>query len=200
MVDFEGAKSYVLSELSQNLPDNLTYHGLWHTKDVYRVAVEFADYYKLTGDDRIVLETAALYHDSGFLRVYRNHEEAGCEIASDVLPGFHYSQDLIEQVCELIMATKLPQSPRRFLSELICDSDLDYIGGNDYVRIANLLFEEFKEYHIVTSEMQWFEMQVGFLETHSYFSDFSRQFRNPGKLQNLKLVKAHLEKLRQDER
>ena len=196
MLDFKGAKDYVINELGTKLPSNLTYHGLWHTKVVFKAAVQFAKFYNLEGDDKIILETAALYHDCGFLNVYRNHEEAGCEIALKVLPKFGYSQDLILQINELIMATKLPQSPKRFLSELICDSDLDYIGGDDYKRIAYLLYLEFKEYQIVTSELQWFEMQSGFLEHHTFFSDYSRLHRNKGKLRNLDLVQIHLEKLR----
>ena len=199
MVDFTGAKSYVLAELEARLPSNLSYHGLWHTKSVFDASVAFCEFYNLEGDDKVILETAALYHDSGFLNVYRNHEEAGCEITLKVLPNFGYSEELIVQINELIMATKLPQSPKRFLSELICDADLDYIGGDDYERIADLLFQEFREYHIVATELQWFEMQAGFLEHHTFFSDFSRTHRNPGKLKNLEKVKQHLEILRANE-
>jgi uncharacterized protein len=196
MADFEGAKTYILDELGSKLPENLTYHGLWHTKNVYQAARDFANYYNLNDAERLILETASLYHDSGFLSVYRNHEEAGCTIASNVLPQFGYSTDVIEQINELIMATKIPQSPRQFLSELICDADLDYLGGADYDRIAKLLFDEFREYHIVTTELQWFEMQAGFLESHTFFSEFSRTHRDPKKKENLIKVRKHLEKLR----
>lgn len=199
MVDLNGAKKHILEELENRLPANLTYHGLWHTNSVYEAAQAFSRHYKLEGEDLIILETAALYHDSGFLRVYRNHEEAGCEIALDVLPKYGYSPEQIEQINELIMATKLPQSPKRFLAELICDADLDYIGGEDYERIAHLLFEEFSEYHIVSTELQWFEMQAGFLENHTFFSDYSRTHRNPGKLKNLEIVKKKLEILRKND-
>jgi uncharacterized protein len=196
MADFEGAKKFILEELGSKLPENLTYHGLWHTKNVYNAACDFSQYYNLTDAERLILETASLYHDSGFLSVYRNHEEAGCEIASDVLPRFGYSFEDITFINELIMATKIPQSPRQFLSELICDADLDYLGGEDYDRIARLLFEEFREYHIVTTELQWFEMQAGFLESHTFFSEFSRTHRDPRKKENLQKVRKQLELLR----
>lgn len=196
MADFTGAKSYILEELGSKLPENLTYHGLWHTKNVYKAACDFSEYYNLNPEERLILETASLYHDAGFLNVYRNHEEAGCLIALDILPGFGYSNDHILQINELIMATKIPQSPKQFLSELICDADLDYLGGTDYDRIAKLLFDEFREYHIVTTELQWFEMQAGFLESHTFFSEFSRTHRDPRKKQNLAHVRKHLEELR----
>lgn len=199
MLDFNAAKDFILSELGAKLPQNLTYHGLWHTKDVYRAAGDFVQCYSLTKEDAIILETAALYHDSGFLRVYRNHEEEGCRIAAEVLPGFGYSEGQIVAINELIMATKIPQTPLNFLSELICDSDLDYIGGEDYEKIAHLLFEEFKEYHIVTTEIQWYEMQVGFLTSHNFFSEFSREHRNPGKQKNLTVVMEKLKSLKSNE-
>jgi predicted metal-dependent HD superfamily phosphohydrolase len=196
MADFESAKSHILAELGSKLPENLTYHGLWHTTSVYKATCDFSEYYNLNEHDRLILETAALYHDCGFLNVYRNHEEAGCEIVTQVLPGFGYNTSEIEQICELIMATKIPQSPKQFLSELICDADLDYLGGGDYEKIASLLFDEFREYHIVASEIQWFEMQAGFLESHTFFSEYSRNHRNPGKMENLAIVKKKLEALK----
>lgn len=200
MVDFQGAKEFILGELEAKLPQNLSYHGLWHTKDVYRAATDFVRYYELQGDEAIILETAALYHDCGFLRVYRNHEEEGCKIAAEVLPHFGYTENLVHAINQLIMATKIPQTPLNFLSELICDSDLDYIGGENYDKIASLLFEEFKEYHIVTTELQWFEMQAGFLSSHNFFSSFSKEFRDPGKLKNLEKVKNTLQTLKSNEK
>lgn len=196
MADFESAKSHILAELGSKLPENLTYHGLWHTTSVHKATCDFSEYYNLNEHDRLILETAALYHDCGFLNVYRNHEEAGCEIVTQVLPGFGYNTSEIEQICELIMATKIPQSPKQFLSELICDADLDYLGGGDYEKIASLLFDEFREYHIVASETQWFEMQAGFLESHTFFSEYSRNHRNPGKMENLAIVKKKLDALK----
>lgn len=200
MSDFNSAKDYILGELGGRLPQNLTYHGLWHTKDVYRAACDFVDHYRLEGDDALILKTAALYHDCGFLRVYRNHEEEGCRIALEVLPRFGYNDGQIMAINELIMATKIPQTPLNFLSQLICDSDLDYIGGDDYEKIANLLFEEFKEYHIVTTEINWFEMQAGFLTAHNFFSEYSKEKRGPGKQKNLEKVLKRLEDLRKNEK
>lgn len=199
MVEFEKAKSYILDELANKLPANLTYHGLWHTENVFQAACDFSEYYKLNDHDRLILETAALYHDCGFLNVYRNHEEAGCVIAGELLPKFGYDENTISRIKELIMATKIPQSPKDFLAELICDADLDYLGGSDYDRIADLLFEEFKEYHIINSEIQWYEMQVGFLNSHTFFSEFSRTNRDPGKKKNLEAVARKLETLKQND-
>lgn len=193
MVDFDRAKDYILGELELKLPESLTYHGLWHTRDVFQASQRFCTHYHLSENDRLILETAALYHDCGFLRVYRNHEEEGCVIAKEVLPKFGYPIEMIEEICKLILATKVPQRPTDFLSELICDADLDYLGGSDYDRIADLLYYEFLAYKILNTEEQWLQMQVNFLENHKFFSSFSVSERNSGKLVNLDRVRNKLQ-------
>ena len=42
------------------------------------------------------------------------------------------------------MATKLPPEPSNLLEEIICDSDLDYLGRSDFIPVSNTLFEELK--------------------------------------------------------
>lgn len=192
MGDLEGAREHILGRLEKELPSNLFYHGLWHTKAVIVSSNELCNYYHLEGEEALVLKTAAAYHDSGFLHTYKDHEEAGCKIAVEVLPEFGYSSNEIEQICSLIMATKVPQSPGSFLEELICDADLDYLGGLDYTRIAGLLYREFKEYQIIQSENQWLNMQISFLEKHRFFSEYSADKNNSGKLHNLEEVKQQL--------
>jgi hypothetical protein len=39
-------------------------------------------------------------------------------------------------------------------------------------------------------------MQAGFLESHTFFSEYSRNHRNPGKMENLAIVKKKLEALK----
>lgn len=192
MADLEAAKKHILQKLEHNLPANLYYHGLWHTNEVVKSADQLCEFYQLGEEDALILKTAAAYHDSGFLTTYKNHEEEGCIIAKDTLPEFGYSEEQISAIQGLIMATKVPQSPNNFLQELICDADLDYLGGNDYARIADLLYQEFKAYHILESLKDWLKMQVSFLEKHCFFSSFATEKNNENKLNNLNKVKLQL--------
>ncbi|MDA0973125.1 MAG: hypothetical protein O2867_05255 [Bacteroidetes bacterium] len=40
------------------------------------------------------------------------------------------------------MATKVPQEPKDHLARILCDADLDYLGGDDYDEIAGGLYQE----------------------------------------------------------
>mgnify|MGYP001557580674 CR=1 FL=1 len=192
MADLDGARKYILGMLEKDLLANFYYHGLWHTKAVIKSVDELCNYYDLNEVDAMILRIAAAYHDSGFLHTYKDHEEEGCRIAEKKLPQFGYTEEEIAHINRLIMATKVPQSPHSFLEELICDADLDYLGGHDYSRIAGLLYMEFQEYQIIQSENQWLNMQISFLEKHRFFSNYSGDKNNNGKLSNLNEVKQQL--------
>lgn len=191
-MDFITAREFIIQKLRQELPANLTYHGLHHTLDVYQAAEEIAQIEGIEGDDLTLLKTAALFHDSGFTRTYQNHEEAGCKIARESLPSFGYSPDQIEKICGMIMATRIPQTPYNHLEKILCDADLYYLGRKDFYSIGNSLFQEFLHQGIVSDEVSWNELQVKFLSSHSYFTETAISKRQAKKAKHLQEVKELL--------
>ena len=169
-MDFKKAKTYINARLRKELPGNLSYHSVSHVKDVYDSAKRIARGEGIKGDDLTLLLTAVLYHDSGFMSGSKNHEETGCTIARESLPGFDYTHEQIERICGMIMATKIPQTPYNILEEIIADADLDYLGREDFWSIGNRLFTELQMYGILQHEDEWNRLQVGFLEKHHYFT------------------------------
>ncbi|MEO1449288.1 MAG: HD domain-containing protein, partial [Bacteroidota bacterium] len=75
---FAAAKAYILQFLENQLPKGLPYHGLHHTLDVYAATQRLAWAEQVQHADRLLLLTAALLHDAGFVRTYQDHEAAGC--------------------------------------------------------------------------------------------------------------------------
>ncbi|MEZ4808182.1 MAG: HD domain-containing protein [Flavobacteriales bacterium] len=180
-MDPKAAKAYILSRLRNELPAARTYHSLEHTLDVYASAIGIAEQEGVTGEELVLLKVAALYHDSGFTVQDHEHERAGCVIAQEKLPGFGFSAQQTEQVCTMIMATKVPQDPMDKLSRILCDADLDYLGRNDFKRIGDTLFLELRTYGALRTEREWNEMQVRFLERHHYFTETNKKLREPQK-------------------
>ncbi|MBS1919127.1 MAG: HD domain-containing protein [Bacteroidetes bacterium] len=143
-------------------------------------------------EDLFLLKTAALYHDSGFLHAYTGHEEAGCKIVRKELPHFGISTKQLDAICGMIMATKIPQSPKNKLEEIICDADLDYLGRPDFFKIGNTLFLEMKQRGMVNSEREWNQIQVKFLKAHHYFTPANIKSRELLKLKHLAMVEQML--------
>lgn len=189
-MDIEKAEQYVLGELDRKLDPTLFYHGLHHTIDVVAASAEIAALEGVADAESLaLLRTAALYHDSGFLTTYRGHEAAGCALARQMLPEFGYTAAQIEQICGMITATKIPQSPQTLLEMILCDADLDYLGRPDFDRIAATLFEELKVRDQVDDIPSWNAVQVRFLDAHAYWTDAQRQRRDAAKRQHLQQLK-----------
>jgi adenylate cyclase len=191
LIQFTDIQEIILDKLEMDLPGYLFYHNVKHTVDVV-TEVELIGWAEgCTDEEILILKTAGLFHDVGHVVAYDNHEFHGTEIARKMLPEFNYSADQIERICSLIMSTKLPPAPTNLLENIICDSDLDYLGRSDFIPVSNTLYEELKAQNKMGSLNDWNEIQVKFISGHQYFTKTARSLREVNKqlqierLQNL---------------
>ncbi|CAG4997897.1 hypothetical protein DYBT9275_01876 [Dyadobacter sp. CECT 9275] len=181
-MDKSGALKFIEDKLVALLPHDLYYHGFHHVKDVANAARVLAKEENLTDRHALeLLETAAFYHDTGFLHTYSGHEEQGCVIAETVLPFFDYSPEDIQVICGMIMATRIPQSPTTLLEKILCDADLDYLGRADFEPIASSLYAEMAARSMVTDKKDWNQIQINFLNQHHYWTQSAHNLRDSGK-------------------
>lgn len=191
-MNYEQVYAFLMEKLESGLPVYLTYHNAGHTRNVVDAAEHLALAEKVTGDDLILLKTAALFHDSGHLQHHHDHEELSCRLARKHLPDFGYNEIQIETICRLIMNTKLHETPIDLLGKLLCDADLYYLGTESYQVYADNLFKEFRKFGLVKTTVDWELMQIEFLSTHRYFTDTAINAREAQKQKNLQHLKAKL--------
>ena len=179
---FEDLQDMIFERLEQELPKNLYYHNVKHAIDVL-VQIEIIGKEEQVGDDDLLLlKTAALFHDAGFLLGYDDHEDLGVQLAKSVLPKYNFDEVQIQTISELIYATKLPHNPKNLLEEIICDADLDYLGRDDYFPVSRDLYRELIEYNVIKkSEYEWNKMQIKFLQHHRFFTNSCKTRRNENK-------------------
>jgi len=133
-----------------------------------------------------LLLTAALYHDTGMLIRYQDHESASADVARETLPGFGYTTGEIDEIIRLIMVTKLPQRPVSHDEEIICDADLYYLGGEDFFLGSFQLQYEWNINGIrKTNLREWLNIQLAFLSDHRYFTRSAFLSREERKKQHL---------------
>lgn len=186
--------SFLINKLETELPPFLHYHNSEHTKDVIASAEQLARTEKITGDDLTILKTAALFHDSGFLETYSDHEEISCEMAAKWLPEYGYTKEAIDKICRLILATRIPQQPKGKLGEILCDADLYYLGTDKYFIGAEKLYKELHEAGIVKNREEWSNEEIKFVESHKYFTH-AAQYKLDSRLkQTLLQLKLRLTK------
>ena len=178
-------KDFVISLLKNHLPKSYLYHNHEHTLYVFEKAIEIGIHEGCTEEELDLLGVAALWHDTGYTIIYYKHEEESCKLARQYLPEYGYSPISIEKICGMIMATKMPQSPKNKLEEIIADADLEYLGTVSFDSKAESLFKELHSLNPLMTEAQWNQAQITFLQKHHYFTKFCKENREDFKCLNL---------------
>ena len=194
--DFELARQYALARLENELDPRLSYHSLAHTRDdVLPAVTRLALLAGIGVEERLLLETAALYHDIGYVESRFEHESISARLAAAALPAFGFSQSQVATITDLILATKVPQSPKTYLGALLCDADLDSLGREDFFTLSKRLHRELGAYGQSLTIPEWYSNQLQFLQNHAYLTPAAAQLRGAGKRKNIAAVKKRLEKL-----
>jgi uncharacterized protein len=191
-MQFQQAKAFILEKLKKELPGYLFYHSVDHIIDVYQAAENIGISEHINEHDMKLLLTAALFHDAGFINGSDNHEQESCRIADRYLKQYDYTGDEIESIKGMIMATKIPQSPKNHLEEIICDADLDYLGRDDFFRISHKLYLEFANAGIVHNENDWDKLQAAFFEKHHFFTKTALKLRQKKKEEHLSSIRSKI--------
>ncbi len=190
LIQFTDMQEVILDKLEKELPDFVFYHNVKHTVDVV-TEVELIGWAEGCSDEEILLlKTAGLFHDTGITVSFDNHEFHGAEYAKKMLPDYNYTPKQIDTICSIILATKLPPRPVNLLEEIICDSDLDYLGRSDFIPVSNTLFEELKAQNKMKDLNEWNKMQVKFISGHQYFTKTARSLREVNKRLQIERIQS----------
>ncbi|MDN3641678.1 HD domain-containing protein [Lutimonas halocynthiae] len=175
--------------LHSELPVELHYHSIRHTKSALKNCEEYIRYFDIDSYQAKLLRISILLHDIGFTVSVDDHELEGAKIANELMTEFDFTKSDIKVVTQLILATKLPQKPKNLLERIICDVDLDYLGRKDFYEISDLLYQELLEKSEFFDKTQWNRIQIDFLENHTYHTEFAKKRRQGLKEQRIAELK-----------
>ncbi len=192
--DYESAEKFIIEKLQRELPATLHYHNTGHIEDVLQSAVNIAVHEKINPEELHLLRIAALFHDSGMTISQKHHEEKGCDLARQFLPKFGFSESQVQIICGMIMATRIPQSPKTLLEKILCDADLDYLGRDDFYETGGKLNVELRVAGLIETDREWNLIQKTFLESHRYHTAYSRANREELKHKHLLEILEKLKK------
>jgi len=175
-------------ETLTKLPPSFVYHCLEHTVQVVENAKIVAKASELPEHETGLVLAAAWMHDIGFQHTYAGHEAESCRMARDLLSGVVAQKD-IAMIESAIRATEIPQHAENRVSEVLCDADLLYLGGDQFFFWSARLREE----HLQTldrhySDREWLVFNLDFLHAHRYYTDFARNEYGTGHDGNIRLL------------
>lgn len=174
-MDYLSAEKNILQVLREQLPGHYCFHNWEHTREVIDAAALLAAQESCSETEMLLLKTAALCHDTGYLYRYEKNEELGVDFARRTLPAWGYGEKELETICRLIMATTFPYHPQDRLEKIICDADLYYLLTDRFAPRTILLREEFASVGRKFSNEDWEKLETNFLSVLVFFTPYCQE-------------------------
>jgi predicted metal-dependent HD superfamily phosphohydrolase len=195
---------YVINLLNTELDNSFVYHNLTHTQQVVGKINELTEDESLNDNEKAQLLISAWFHDTGFIKTIDGHENESVNIARAFLEANDVSEEDINVISEIILATKMGYEPKNKLEGLIRDADCAHVSSKNYNDYTALLKKELE----LTQEKKftkndWIKENIAFLSNHSFYSILAaskwekRKSKNLANLlQSQNKIKTNTEKLK----
>lgn len=183
----------VLQRLKDGLHKHYYYHNVRHTLDVIEQSQAIGKLEGVTERELEILKIAALFHDTGFLKVRSGHEQASVDFFQSIGGLSALTHEDCDTITGCIRATHMPQTPLNHLEQILCDADLDYLGREDFGLIGENLFLEMSACGEMSDRFTWDNLQVKFLEAHKFHTTSNQARRDGKKAENLNEVRLRVD-------
>ncbi|MFC4634129.1 HD domain-containing protein [Dokdonia ponticola] len=171
----------------------LPFHNLTHTEEVVLHVNHICNAMDVDQKDKELVITAAWFHDTGFSKTYKGHEEESKNIAIQFLSELGTEEEVIKNICVCIEATKIPQTPTTTLAEILCDADIFHISTPHFYYRKILLRREWEVYcNMSMTDKEWHELNLDFLKNIHFKSTYGKEILEKGKQENIKKVQQIL--------
>lgn len=190
----DDVKTHVEHLFQTRANEQLVYHNLTHTEHVVKHAVEIANFYQLSDLDFFIVQCASWFHDVGYLDGYEQHEKKGAEAAGIFLGSIGVDEESIQEIQGCIMATKMPQSPKNLLQQIVCDADLYHLGSEDFKERNKMMRKEtIAVWQKEIDKNLWRLGTLQLLESHHYHTQYCIDKLTARKKETMSSLKAQIQ-------
>ena len=190
----DDVKTHVEHLFQTRSDEQLVYHNLNHTEHVIKHAVEIGNHYQLSDRDFFIVQCACWFHDVGYLDGRDQHEKKGAEAAAIFLRSLEVNEETIQEIQGCIMATKMPQSPKNLLQQIVCDADLYHLGSQDFKDRNKLMRKETMA--VCNKEIDknlWRLGTLQLLESHHYHTQYCIDKLSARKRDTIRTLKTQIQ-------
>lgn len=191
------SQDYVFDLLKDKLSNSYSYHNFSHTEAVVAAVSELCSQEKIEEEELETLLVAAWFHDTGYTKGFENHEVESVKIATNFLKDKEKSQEYIDKVAALILATDKFYVPKNHLEKIIKDADYIHLISDKYFSSCELLRIEWERTeNKVFSNLDWSTENIDFLANkHEFYTDYGRKVWQPLKEVNIHKLKEKINQL-----
>lgn len=181
------SETYIFELFKKELSPSYLYHNYLHTKRVVTAASEILEHSDIKEELHEIVLISAWFHDAGYIKGSKNHEERSADLARDFLEKEQISSEKITLITDCILATRIDQQPINECEEILKDADTSHLAKKYFDKVSNLLLQELKlegTYEYSTEE--WREENIKlFTQEHRYYTKYAVEHWEPEKHKNL---------------
>ena len=190
------ASEFVTKLLNEKLPSEFKYHNLVHASEVFAAVTELGKNSNLSDEELEIIQLAAWFHDTGFIKGYLNHEKKSIEILREYLINISYPEGKIHRISDIITTTEKGAAPSDISEKIIKDADILHIGGeNFYIKSLTLK----SEWEIIGlkkfTDFEWLISCLEFINRTFFFTEYAKSKYEAGRQKNISRLKEMIEKL-----
>ncbi len=190
----DDVKTHIEHLFQAEANEQLVYHNVTHTEHVIKHAVEIANFYRLSDRDFFIVQCACWFHDIGYLETREQHEQKGADAAGTFLKSLSVDEGTILEVQGCILATRMPQTPKNLLQQIVCDADLYHLGSGNFKERNKLMRKEMAA--LCQKEIDkniWRLGTLQLLESHHYHTQYCIDKLTGVKNKNIRTLKAQIQ-------
>lgn len=183
---------YILLQFEKYENPSLTYHNLKNTVDLYTITELFARSENIDEKNMLILLTAALFKNTGYLISYENHLEETLKLAKEILPRFNYVKTQIDQVCGLLSKIENSLPANSIEEKAFEDAVYSYVGRVDFEDVITDMYNEAKSFGEMDFK-SWKASQLRILKDYDFHTRAASALREvPKQKQIEKFYKINL--------
>ncbi len=186
-----------VKELLEAYEDKLYYHNFEHALRTAKSVGELAEDAQLSSDTKEDLVIAAFFHDVGYIKNPKDHEEISKSIALKFLESRNISNEKRNRIAAYILATKDDWDGDDEIALLLKDAVMSGLASKKYLEHAEELRLEMNAISgSKITEEEWLIKNIDFMEKTDYVTNSAFNRYDKKKKKNLKkLYKMKKEKL-----
>jgi class 3 adenylate cyclase len=168
-------EDHVFGRLREETPASYHFHNPEYAHHLFRYSELLAKAENLDLEETLLVKTAVLLLMIGFIENYQSPEISASKLAMDILKEFQFSERQIQNISNLILASKCPPEPGTLLEKVMVDIRFEYLGRADFIVLYKKLYYENQAYNERLDPDTWKEEQVKLLNSHRFYTSGARR-------------------------
>jgi predicted metal-dependent HD superfamily phosphohydrolase len=190
------AAEFVTRLLNENLPSEYKYHNLIHAREVFEAVTELGKNSNLSDEELEIIQIAAWFHDTGFVKGHLNHENSSIKILKEFLGNISYPEGKIDRISDIIIMTEMGATPNNLSERIIRDADILHVGKEEFYSKSLTLKSEWENFdHKKFTDLEWLQASMDFINRTLFFTDYANSKYEAGRQKNISSLKEMIEKL-----